>query len=44
VLVLGLALLGREGLTMGKVADMAEKPSEDPPQARLAALEPTRPT
>jgi hypothetical protein len=50
VLVLGLALLGREGLTMGKVADMAEKPSEradedppPPPDARLAALEPTRP-
>ena len=50
VLVLGLALLGREGLTMGKVADMAEKPPpgppEDPaapPEARMAALEPTRP-
>jgi len=44
VLVLGLALLGREGLTMGKVADLAEKPSDDAPMARLAALEPTRPT
>jgi uncharacterized membrane protein YbhN (UPF0104 family) len=43
VLVLGLALLGREGLTMGKVADMAEKPPDGPPEARLAALEPTRP-
>jgi hypothetical protein len=28
---------------MGKVADMAEKPSDDAPVARLAALEPTRP-
>ena len=28
VLVLGLALLGREGLTMGKVADMAETPPD----------------
>jgi uncharacterized protein (TIRG00374 family) len=43
VLVLGLALLGREGLTMGKVADMADKPPDRPPEARLAALEPTRP-
>jgi uncharacterized membrane protein YbhN (UPF0104 family) len=50
VLVLGLALLGREGLTMGKVADMADKPSDGagenpppPPEARLGALEPTRP-
>ncbi len=43
VLVLGLALLGREGLTMGKVADMADKPPEGPPQVRMAVLEPTRP-
>lgn len=52
VLVLGLALLGREGLTMGKVADMAEEPAapedsregrEDPPKAHMATLEPTRP-
>jgi len=52
VLVLGLALLGREGLTMGKVADMTdktpqgppeEKPPDGPPPARMAALEPTRP-
>jgi hypothetical protein len=43
VLVLGLAMLGREGLTMGRVADMAEKPPENPPAARMAALEPTRP-
>jgi len=47
VLVLGLALLGREGLTMGKVADMAEKPPDAPSggasDARMAALEPTRP-
>jgi hypothetical protein len=28
---------------MGKVADMAEKPPDGPPEARLAALEPTRP-
>jgi uncharacterized protein (TIRG00374 family) len=43
VLVIGLALLGREGLTMGKVVDMAEKHPGGPPEARLAALEPTRP-
>jgi len=52
VLVLGLALLGREGLTMGKVADMTdkpppgppeEKPPDGPPPPRMAALEPTRP-
>jgi uncharacterized membrane protein YbhN (UPF0104 family) len=43
VLVLGLALLGREGLTMGKVADMAEQPPDGPPEARLAALEEARP-
>jgi uncharacterized membrane protein YbhN (UPF0104 family) len=43
VLVFGLALLGREGLTMGKVADMTEKPPDGPPEARMAALEPTRP-
>jgi glycosyltransferase 2 family protein len=43
VLVLGLALLGREGLTMDKVADMADEPSGAPPEARLSALEPTRP-
>jgi len=42
VLVLGLALLGREGLTMGKVADMTETPPDAPPGARMAALEPTR--
>jgi hypothetical protein len=42
VLVLGLALLGREGLTMGKVADMTEKPPDGPPEAHMAALEPTR--
>jgi hypothetical protein len=51
VLVLGLALLGREGLTVGKVADMAEKPPAAPSggasggasDAPMAALEPTRP-
>jgi glycosyltransferase 2 family protein len=49
VLVLGLALLGREGLTMGRVADMADTPPESPdkpvlpPEARMGALEPTRP-
>jgi uncharacterized protein (TIRG00374 family) len=44
VLVLGLALLGREGLTMGKVADLTgQTPPEDPPEVRMAALEPTRP-
>ncbi len=43
VLVLGLALLGREGLTMGKVADIAETTPENPPEARMVALEPTRP-
>jgi uncharacterized membrane protein YbhN (UPF0104 family) len=40
VLVIGLALLGREGLTMGKVADMAD----DAPRAQPApALEQARP-
>ena len=43
VLVLGLALLGREGLTMGKVADLTETPPDAPPGARMAAFEPTRP-
>jgi hypothetical protein len=43
VLVIGLALLGREGLTMGKVADMAEKPPDAPPEARMSALEEARP-
>jgi hypothetical protein len=42
VLVLGLVFLGREGLTMGKVADMTEDAPGRP--ARPApALEPTRP-
>jgi hypothetical protein len=42
VLVLGLALLGREGLTMGKVADLAEDaPGSSPGPG--PAFEPTRP-
>jgi len=39
VLVIGLGLLGREGLTMGKVADIAEEAPERAPEARMAALE-----
>jgi glycosyltransferase 2 family protein len=30
VLVLGLAFLGREGLTMGKVADLTDRPPDEP--------------
>lgn len=44
VLLIGLALLGREGLTMGRVADIAEKPTDAVPEARMVAVEPTRPT
>jgi uncharacterized protein (TIRG00374 family) len=43
VLVLGLALLGREGLTMGKVADMTEQPPAAGPDAPLSTLEEARP-
>jgi hypothetical protein len=31
VLILGLVFLGREGLTMGKVAEMTDEPP-DPPE------------
>jgi len=37
VLLLGLAFLGREGLTMGKVAKMTEAPPQDPGASTYAA-------
>jgi uncharacterized protein (TIRG00374 family) len=44
VLVLGLALLGREGLTMGKVADLADDaPGASPGPGPAPALERARP-
>src|SRR5437867_4122993 len=39
VLILGLVFLGREGLTMGKVAEMTEEPPDAPgPSAYVAAI------
>lgn len=45
VLVLGLVFLGREGLTMGKVAEMTEEPSESAgTSARVVAIPAAEPT
>ena len=40
VLILGLVFLGREGLTMGRVAEMTEEPPDPPESSAYAAASP----